>query len=109
MITSDAMRGFNDLLILSLLAEGDSYGYALSKTIQDLSEGKYTMKETTLYSALNRLVSLNAIEGYQGELSFGKSRTNYRITEEGRRLLSEKLQEWKDIETLIEQIIRRKV
>ena len=34
MLSSDVMRGYNDSIILSLLAEGDSYGYEISRSIQ---------------------------------------------------------------------------
>ena len=45
------MRGYNDLMILALLKNGDSYGYEISRQIKEISEEKYVMKETTLYSA----------------------------------------------------------
>ena len=54
MISSDGIRGYNDVIILSVLKEGDSYGYAVSQKIRDVSEEVYVIKETTLYSAFNR-------------------------------------------------------
>ena len=44
-----------DLLILSVLQEQDRYGYEISKQIKALSNEKYIMKETTLYSAFTRM------------------------------------------------------
>ena len=38
--------GSNDLLLLTLLAAGDSYGYKLSKRIRELSQDKYFVKMT---------------------------------------------------------------
>ena len=55
MISSDVIRGYNDTIILFLLLEYDSYGYEISKRIKELSQEKYIIKETTLYSAFNRL------------------------------------------------------
>ena len=55
MISSDVIRGYNDTIILSLLLEQPSYGYEISKRIRELSNGDYIIKETTLYSAFNRL------------------------------------------------------
>lgn len=55
MISSDGIRGYNDVIILSVLKDGDSYGYAVSQKIRDVSEEVYVIKETTLYSAFNRL------------------------------------------------------
>lgn len=55
MISSDVIRGYNDIMILCLLLDGDSYGYEISKRINEIIEEKYKMKETTLYSAFTRL------------------------------------------------------
>lgn len=61
MISSDVMRGFNSLILLSILMKEDSYGYQISNTIKVLTDGKYIMKETTLYSAFNRLEKVNLL------------------------------------------------
>ena len=49
-ISSDIIRGYNDTIILYLLLDKPSYGYEISKQIKALSDEKYIMKETTLYS-----------------------------------------------------------
>ena len=54
-ISSDVIRGYNDTIILYLLLDRPSYGYEISKQIKLISEEKYVIKETTLYSAFNRL------------------------------------------------------
>ena len=65
MLGSDVMRGYNDMLILCLLLEGDSYGYAISREIEQRSGGEYPIKETTLYSAFGRLEKQGYIVPYQ--------------------------------------------
>lgn len=72
MITSDGIRGYNDVIILSILKEGDSYGYAISKQIRARSNDLYVIKETTLYSAFTRLEKQAFIDAYPGELTHGK-------------------------------------
>ena len=54
-ISSDVIRGYNDTMILFLLLKEPSYGYEISKQIKLLSDGKYVIKETTLYSAFTRM------------------------------------------------------
>ena len=54
-ISSDVIRGYNDTMILYLLLDQPSYGYEISKQIRELSDGKYVIKETTLYSAFTRM------------------------------------------------------
>jgi len=94
MISSDIIRGYNDPLILSLLIDEDSYGYEISKKIKEMSQQKYIIKETTLYSAFNRLKKNGYITSYPGDETFGKKRTYYKITPEGRKYYFEKKEEW---------------
>ncbi|WP_440895040.1 PadR family transcriptional regulator [Amphibacillus sp. Q70] len=94
MLSSDIMRGYNDLIILSLLIEGPSYGYEISKKIKERSNENYVMKETTLYSAFARLEKNNYIQSFQQIKTAGRKRTYYEITETGRNYLNDKAEEW---------------
>ncbi len=87
MIGSDAIRGYNDTFILSILQSGASYGYAISKRIREISNEQYSIKETTLYSAFYTFREKNGyIESFPGEVTHGKKRTYYQITHAGRAL-----------------------
>lgn len=103
MIGSDVIRGYSDTILLSLLAEGDSYGYQLSRSIRERSGGAYVMKETTLYSAFARLEKNGFIASYQGQESRGRPRTNYTITALGREHLARKLEEWRETRELMDR------
>jgi len=106
MISGDVMRGFNDLLILSILSKEDSYGYKVSQIIKDFSGGLYIMKETTLYSAFNRLEKKELIQSYSSSESFGKPRTYYRITSSGIEAYMEKLVEWEQVKHIIDRFTK---
>ncbi|WP_440114198.1 PadR family transcriptional regulator [Paenibacillus sp. QZ-Y1] len=107
MISSDVIRGYNDTLILYMLLQGESYGYEISKNIRQLTEEKYVMKETTLYSAFTRLEKNGYIESfYQDESSLGKRRTYYRITPPGLDYYREKCEEWKVTQEVVNLFIR---
>lgn len=106
-ISSDVIRGYNDTMILCLLLEGPSYGYELSKKIKELSEGKYIIKETTLYSAFTRMEKNGYIESfYDDDSGNGKRRTYYRITDSGRGYYQEKCAEWKLTKEVVEKFIQ---
>lgn len=105
MISSDIIRGYNDPLILSLLINGDSYGYEISKRIKDKTKGKYIIKETTLYSTFNRLSKNGYIRSYPGTETFGKRRTYYAITAEGLDYYLEKEKEWEITKEVIDLFI----
>ncbi|WP_458124509.1 PadR family transcriptional regulator [Paenibacillus sp. Z3-2] len=107
MISSDVIRGYNDTLILYMLLEGESYGYEISKNIRQLTEEKYVMKETTLYSAFTRLEKNGYIESfYLDENSLGKRRTYYRITPPGLDYYRQKCEEWKVTQEVVNLFIR---
>lgn len=106
MISSDVIRGYSDTIILCLLLDQDSYGYEISREIKRISQDGYSMKETTLYSAFNRLSKNGYIESYYGDKTEGKRRTYYRITEKGRQHYREKCEEWNLTKDLINRFIR---
>lgn len=107
MISSDVIRGYNDTIILYLLLEGESYGYEISKKIASLSEGKYIIKETTLYSAFTRLEKNGCIVSRMGgDESGGKRRTYYSITPAGREYYAAKCAEWNLTKEVISKFIK---
>lgn len=107
-ISSDVIRGYNDTMILFLLRKEPSYGYELSKMIKTLSDGKYIIKETTLYSAFTRMEKNGFVESFvQESMDTGKKRTYYRITEEGRRYYREKREEWLLTKEVVEKFITK--
>jgi len=104
-ISSDVMRGYIDLIILRVLYDGDSYGYAISKKVTDISENSYIMKETTLYSAFSRLEKLKYLRSYPGSYSGGRERTYYTLTEQGLQHYRHKCGEWVATQKLISKFI----
>ncbi len=107
-ISSDVIRGYNDTMILCILMKGPSYGYEISKQIKLISEEKYVIKETTLYSAFTRMEKNEFIESFvadPGPDGNGKKRTYYRITEKGKEYYREKCEEWALTKDVIEKFI----
>ena len=105
-ISSDAIRGYNDIIILYLLWDGESYGYEIGKQIREISENKYIIKETTLYSSFTRLEKGGYIESFPGTETNGRERTYYRITDAGRDYYKAKCQEWSLTREVVEKFIR---
>ena len=50
-LASDLIRGNTETIILAQLIKEDSYGYQINKTIQEMTNHEYELKEATLYSA----------------------------------------------------------
>lgn len=105
-ISSDVMRGYNDTIILYLLLENPSYGYQMSKQIKEMTEEKYVIKETTLYSAFTRLEKNGYVESFFSSEEGGKKRTYYRITDSGRAYYQSKCEEWELTKEVVEHFIK---
>lgn len=106
MIGADLLRGTVDLLILDVLREAPSYGYAISKRIEEQSGGQYALRETTLYSAMRRLEKAGALESFEGAETQGRPRTYYRVTDIGARLYEEKCREWRTAVDVVGRFVR---
>lgn len=85
-------RGFLEICVLAALEKEDSYGY---KIIKDIS-CCINISESTLYPILKRLESGKCLTVYSVEHN-GRLRKYYRITDVGKKRISEFLSEWQDI------------
>ena len=106
-ISSDLIRGYNDTIILYLLQHEPSYGYEISKQIRTITEEKYIIKETTLYSAFSRMEKNGYVESYSGQSETGKKRTYYKITQKGIDYYKEKCDEWELTKEVIDRFIKQ--
>ena len=102
---SDILRGYTDTIILAQLYHEDSYGYVISKNVQEVSGGELQLKEATLYTTFRRLESAGVIESYWGDEHAGARRRYYHLTEAGRRLYEENQSDWRKYRAIISQLI----
>ena len=107
MISSEVIRGYIDIMILCVLSKGESYGYEIGKSIREITEGEYIIKETTLYSAFARMERGGLIESYHGSITHGKPRTYYKMTEKGREFTEEKRREWEFTQKIISRFLEK--
>lgn len=91
-------------IILSVLSEGENYGYAIIKQVKELSKGKVEWSEPMLYPVLHRLDKQGFITAQWRVLDNGRKRKYYAITPEGREALAEKKQEWLDMMATMGQL-----
>ena len=81
-------------LVLAILAEGDSYGYAIIKRVKELSEGRLEWTDGMLYPVLHRLEAQGAITARWRVAENGRKRKYYALKTTGRRVLAEHRQQW---------------
>ena len=102
---SDILRGYTDTIILGQLYHEDSYGYVISKNVQEITGGELQLKEATLYTTFRRLESAGVIESYWGNENAGARRRYYHLTDEGRRLYEENREDWRKYRAIISELM----
>jgi DNA-binding PadR family transcriptional regulator len=82
-------------LVLAILSEGESYGYAIIKRVEELSDGKLQWTDGMLYPVLHRLDRAGYVEATWGKSESGRRRKYYRLTDRGKGELEEQRRQWK--------------
>lgn len=82
-------------LVLAILSEGESYGYAIIKRVEELSGGELQWTDGMLYPVLHRLERAGYLESTWGMSESGRRRKYYRLTEEGKAELADQRRQWK--------------
>jgi DNA-binding PadR family transcriptional regulator len=87
------VSGSTTLLILELLKNEDLYGYQMIEHLEKRSNNIFTLKAGTLYPLLHSLEQQGAVSSYDIEEN-NRTRKYYSLTSAGRKLLSDKKEEW---------------
>ena len=82
-ISSNLKKSCTAIMLLSLLSEGDSYGYQLTQTIKKRTNELITLLEGSMYTILYRLIEDGDIESYEVQTGPRMVRVYYKITEKG--------------------------
>ncbi len=104
-INKELIKGSTSILILRLLDQKDMYGYEMIKEIDMRSNGIFSFKEGTLYPILHGLECENFIEAYWEEGETKRKRKYYKITDEGRKQLKEKKEEWELFRSTVDKVL----
>ncbi|MBR1689849.1 MAG: helix-turn-helix transcriptional regulator [Oscillibacter sp.] len=83
------------LLILSLLAAEDLYGYQMIVELERRSDHTFAMKEGTLYPLLHGLEQRGLVESYQQTAPSGRLRKYYHLTKKGAAACREEREAWR--------------
>lgn len=93
-ITKDLVAASATPLVLGILAEGESYGYAILKQVNELSGGNLEWTDGLLYPLLHRLERNGHVESAWETPPEGRRRKYYRITDQGKAELAEQRRQW---------------
>ena len=105
-INKDLIAASSTPLVLAILAEGDSYGYAILKRVRELSGGRIEWTDGMLYPVLHRLERTGHIQARWQVADSGRRRKYYRITPQGRSQLAEERRQWQAVDATLRGIWR---
>jgi PadR family transcriptional regulator PadR len=92
-IDKDLIAASATPLVLAMLAEGESYGYAILKRVRALSGGELEWSDGMLYPLLHRLRRLGYVTT-EWRAPEGRRRKYYMITDDGRTALADHQRQW---------------
>jgi PadR family transcriptional regulator PadR len=93
-INKDLVAASGTPLVLAILAEGESYGYAILKRVRELSGGELEWTDGMLYPLLHRLRRLGYVTAEWRTPPEGRRRRYYALTDDGRAALEEQQRQW---------------
>jgi PadR family transcriptional regulator PadR len=93
-IDKDLVAAAATPLVLAILAEGESYGYAILKRVRALSAGELEWTDGMLYPLLHRLGRLGYVTTEWRTSPEGRRRKYYMVTDEGRAALADQRRQW---------------
>jgi PadR family transcriptional regulator, regulatory protein PadR len=100
-INKDLIAASSTPIVLAILAEGDSYGYAILNRVREISGGHMEWTDGMLYPVLHRLERHGFIEARWEVADSGRRRKYYRITSEGCTQLAEERRQWQAVEATL--------
>ena len=100
-INKDLIAASSTPIVLAILAEGDSYGYAIIQRVRELSGGHMEWTDGMLYPVLHRLERLGHIQARWELAESGRRRKYYRITPTGRTQLAEERRQWQAVDATL--------
>src|SRR6186713_2744228 len=94
-------------LVLSILAEGDSYGYAIIQRVKELSDDEIQWTDGMLYPVLHWLEGRGQIKGRWEKAESGRRRRYYSLANKGRKALQEQQAQWKVVSSTLQKLWRK--
>jgi PadR family transcriptional regulator, regulatory protein PadR len=104
MLARELVAASAEPLILSLLRQRESYGYAILQEIKARSQGRIQWTDGMLYPVLHRMERAGLIDSCWVEAETGRKRKYYSITRAGRKALGEQSDQWLTVHTVLTRL-----
>jgi PadR family transcriptional regulator, regulatory protein PadR len=100
----EAKKGSAEILILAVVEEDAHHGYEIARLIEQRSDGDLRFTLASLYATLYRMEERGWIKGRWVEKAGQRRRCYYRITEAGRKVLTEQREDWRRFVAALGQV-----
>ncbi|MEN6311890.1 MAG: helix-turn-helix transcriptional regulator [Acidobacteriota bacterium] len=97
MISKALMAASTTPIILSILLDGEDYGYNIIQRVKEASGGSLEWSDGMLYPVLQRLEKEGFVSSRWIVSEEGRHRKYYAITDDGRRELESEMAQWKSV------------
>jgi PadR family transcriptional regulator PadR len=104
MLSKELVAASTVPLVLSVLAEGENYGYALIQRVRDLSDGHITWTEGMLYPVLHWMEDQGLIESQWRQADTGRKRKYYRVCKKGMTALQTERRQWLTVHNTLDAL-----
>lgn len=104
MLSKDLVAASSRPIVLSVLSQGESYGYAIIQQVKALSGGSLEYTDGMLYPVLHRLEREGLIQSRWGKSATGRKRKYYRITRDGGKALQSERAQWLSVQNTLAQL-----
>jgi DNA-binding PadR family transcriptional regulator len=94
-LNKDLVAAYAAPLILSILGDGESYGYAILERVRTLSGGAVEWTDGMLYPVLHRLEANGYVASRWGAAETGRRRKYYVLKPAGREALTDQKEQWR--------------
>ncbi len=101
----DLLRGALESLVLEAIDKGATYGYAIARSLEELSQGELVTKEGSLYPALHRLEKQGLLKARWQDSPQGRPRKHYQLTGLGRKHLAAQRDAWSRFSRVVNRIL----
>jgi len=91
-------------IMLSILAEGEAYGYQIISRVQKMSKGQIQWTTGTLYPLLHRLEKGGLVASYWRDVPNAPRRKYYRLTPQGEQALEREKGQWMEIQHMMAEL-----
>jgi len=97
MVSKALMAASTKPIILTILLDGEDYGYNIIQRVKNLSGGSLEWSDGMLYPVLQRMEKEGLVASRWNISKEGRYRKYYKITEAGRMELEAEMAQWQSV------------